>query len=84
MVVVDPWPDKNAVHDGIISGIPIVALCDTNNTTENVDYIIPCNNKGSKSLGLIFYILANKYLQERGLLPKDKVIEMPPADFVGE
>jgi len=84
MIVVDPWPDKNAVHDGMISGIPIVALCDTNNTTENVDFIIPCNNKGSKSLGLIFYVLASKYVQERGLLPTDKAIETPLIEFVGE
>ncbi len=84
MLVADPWPDKNAVHDALLAGIPIIALCDTNNTLENVDFVIPCNNKGSKSLGIIFWILANKYLQERGLLPKDKEIEIPLTDFAGE
>jgi len=84
MLVVDPWPDKNAVHDALISGVPIIALCDSNNTTNNLDFIVPCNNKGSKSLGLIFWILANKYLQERGLLPKDKNIDIPLSKFIGE
>lgn len=84
MVVVDPFPDKNAVHDALISGIPIVALCDSNNTTENVDFVVPCNNKGSKSIGLIFYILASRYLQERGVLPKDKLIDAPVEDFMAE
>ena len=84
MIVADPFPDKNAVHDALISGVPIIALCDSNNTTENVDLIIPCNNKGAKSLGLIFYILATKYLQERGLLATDQQLDVPLQDFVGE
>ncbi len=84
MVVVDPWPDKNAVHDALITSTPAIALCDSNNTLENVDYVIPCNNKGSKSLGVIFWILANRYLQERGLLAKDKAIDIPLVEFAGE
>lgn len=84
MLVVDPWPDKNAVRDALNSGVPIIALCDSNNTTNNVDFVVPCNNKGSKSLGLIFWILANKYLQERGTLSKGKNIDIPLSEFVGE
>src|SRR3990167_8316656 len=29
--VCDPWPDKNAVEDAAKVGIPLIALCDTNN-----------------------------------------------------
>jgi len=65
MIITDPWPDKNAVHDGNIMGIPVIALCDSNNTTHNADFIIPCNNKGSKSLGLVFYALAKQYIENR-------------------
>jgi len=82
--VVDPWPDKNAVSDALKTGVPIIALCDSNNTTNDLDFIIPCNNKGTKSIGLIFWILANGYLRERGTLPKGKEIEIPLVDFVGE
>ena len=63
--VVDPWMDKNVVMDAAKIGIPVVALCDTNNDSLNVDLCIPCNNKGKKSLGLIFFIMAREYLNSR-------------------
>src|SRR3989338_6471589 len=65
LFVVDPWIDKNAVKDASKIGIPVVALCDTNNDSLNVDMVAPCNNKGKKSLGLVFYILAREYLKSR-------------------
>ncbi len=49
-------------------GIPVIALCDTNNQANNIDLVIPCNNKGKKSLGLVFYILAREYQARRGLI----------------
>ncbi len=64
IIVSDPWIDKNAINDAIKKGIPVVALCDSNNTLNNVDVVIPCNNKGSKSLALIFWILTNEYLKK--------------------
>jgi small subunit ribosomal protein S2 len=67
MLIGDPWPDKNAINDAMKVGTPIIGLCDSNNTTNKLDYIIPCNNKGSKSLGLIFYVLAQQYLKQRGI-----------------
>ena len=60
MLVTDPWPDKNAVKDAVRVGIPVVALCDTNNESNYIDLVVPCNNKGKKSLGLFFYILAKE------------------------
>ena len=77
--VIDPWIDKNAVNDAARVGIPVVALCDTNNDTLNVDFIMPCNNKGKKSLGLIFYILAREYLKN-----KKKEFNGKVEDFIEE
>ena len=37
ILVVDAWPDKNAVMDAYNVGMPVIALCDTNN---NTNYII--------------------------------------------
>lgn len=65
ILVVDPWPDKNIIKDAIKIGIPVIALCDTNNETNNLDLVVPCNNKGKKSLGLIFWILTREYLKNR-------------------
>ncbi|MDP2907948.1 MAG: 30S ribosomal protein S2 [Nanoarchaeota archaeon] len=81
MLVTDPWPDKNAVNDAVRVGIPIIALCDTNNTANNVDLIVPCNNKGKKSLGLIFWIIAKEYLKLRGVIKKDEDLKVTVDDF---
>jgi len=58
ILVTDSWPDRNAVNDALKIGIPVIALCDTNNQSNNLDLIVPCNNKGKKSLGLFFWILS--------------------------
>lgn len=84
LLVTDAWPDRNAVNDAVKMGVPVVALCDTNNQTNNLDFVIPCNNKGKKSLGLLFYILAREYLRNRNLLPKDKEPDFKLDDFVEE
>jgi len=84
MLVIDPLPDKNAVHDALISGVTTIALCDSNNTIESVDFAVPCNNKGSKSIGLILWLLATGYLQDRGLLERGKPLDTPVEDFISE
>jgi small subunit ribosomal protein S2 len=84
IVVTDAWPDKNAVNDAIKVGIPIIALCDTNNQTNNLDLVVPCNNKGKKSLGIAFYILAKEYLIRKGLLEKGKEPDFKLEDFSEE
>ncbi len=68
IIVTDAWPDRNAIKDALLIGVPVIALCDTNNNANNIDLVLPCNNKGKKSLGLIFYVLAREYLKSRGIL----------------
>ena len=66
MIIVDPWVDKNALKDAVKVGIPVVALCDTYNESNNIDLVVPCNNKGKKSIGLVFWIFAREYLTFHG------------------
>ncbi|RMF55534.1 30S ribosomal protein S2 [Candidatus Woesearchaeota archaeon] len=66
VLVTDSWPDRNVINDAIKIGIPVIGLCDTNNQANNLDLVVPCNNKGKKSLGLLFYILTREYLKNRG------------------
>jgi len=77
--VVDSIPDKNAVNDAIKIRVPVAALCDSNNDSLNIDLCAPCNNKGKKSLGLIFFILAREYQKSRKKEFKAKL-----EDFEGE
>ncbi len=66
LIVCDQWNDKNAIHDALKIGIPIITLNNTNNTLVNTDLVIPCNNKSKKSVGLVFYLLAREYLKSKG------------------
>lgn len=79
IVVSDPYIDRNAVKDALKIGIPVIALCDTNNQSNNLDLVVPCNNKGKKALGLAFYILTKEYLKSKG-----KELKETPEDFTEE
>lgn len=83
-VVTDPWPDRNVVNDALIIGIPVIALCDTNNNSNNIDLVVPCNNKGKKSLGLLFYIVAREYLKLKGVIKEDSDFTAKLEDFSEE
>ena len=84
VMVIDAWPDRNAVMDSVKVGIPVIALCDTNNQTNFIDFVIPCNNKGKKSLGLLFYILTKEYLKAKGQLKADEELKEKLEDFTEE
>ncbi len=70
--VTDPWLDKNVLKDAVKIHIPIIGLCDTNNMVDYLDLVVPCNNKSSKSIGLVFYIIAKLYLKKRKIKKKLK------------
>ena len=81
ILVADPFPDKNAVDDAARIGIHVIALCDTNNELTNVDLVVPCNNKGKKSLGLVFWILTREYFKLRGIIKDYKEFKSKLEDF---
>lgn len=66
VVVTDPIGDAQAVKEAITVGIPVVAMCDSNNTTDNVDLVVPTNNKGRRALSVVYWLLANEVLDNRG------------------
>jgi small subunit ribosomal protein S2 len=76
IVVSDPRADAQAVKEASKVGIPIVALCSTDNEFAGVDLVIPTNNKGRRALAVIFWLLARQILRERGEIAPDKD---PPA-----
>ncbi len=66
LFVCDPKGEKEAINEAVKMNIPVIALCDTDNDTKFIDYIIPANNKGRKSLALIFYIITREMMLAQG------------------
>lgn len=67
VLVTDPTGDAQAIKEAVQTGIPVVALCDTNNSTKYIDLVIPTNNKGRKALSMVYYLLTREVLKERGI-----------------
>jgi small subunit ribosomal protein S2 len=82
LLVADPWPDKNAMVDAVKMGVPVIACCDSNNEANYVDLVVPGNNKGKKSLGLLFYLLAKEYLKNRGTVKTEEELAIPMEEFI--
>ncbi|WP_457615340.1 30S ribosomal protein S2 [Methanopyrus sp.] len=83
IVLTDPRADFQALVEAQSVGIPIVALCDTDNFTGNVDLAIPTNNKGRKALALVYWLLARELLKKLDRLEEDEEFEYDPEDFEG-
>jgi small subunit ribosomal protein S2 len=62
----DPAIDKQAVSEATVVGIPVVALCDTNNSCADIDLVIPTNNKGRRALAIVYWLLAREIVKIRG------------------
>ena len=81
IIVSDPRADAQAVKEASKVGIPIVALCSTDNEFAGVDLVIPTNNKGRRALAVVFWLLARQILRERGELAADKDLPASIEDF---
>lgn len=81
LIVSDPRADSQAVKEASSVGIPVVALCSTDNEFVGVDFVIPTNNKGRRALAVIYWLLARQVLRERGELPVDKDPTVTIDDF---
>jgi small subunit ribosomal protein S2 len=81
LIVSDPRADGQAVKEAASVGIPVVALCSTDNEFNGVDLVIPTNNKGRRALAVIYWLLARQTLRERGELAMDKDLPLTVDDF---
>jgi len=84
VVIADPMSDYQAIKEAVNARIPIVAICDTFNETNNIDLVIPANNKGIKSLATLFWLLGREILKERGDIKSDEEYKYKPGDFAKE
>ncbi len=81
ILVTDPAADQQAVAEALNIGIPIVALCDANNETRNVDIVIPTNNKGRRALACVYWLLTREVLKARGQIGRDEDYKLTIDDF---
>jgi small subunit ribosomal protein S2 len=84
ILLTDPLADIQALHEAKNIGIPVLALCDTNNETKYIDYVIPTNNKGRRALALIYWLLARAILREQGKIKSDEEFKPTVEDFEAE
>ncbi|MEM2026767.1 MAG: 30S ribosomal protein S2 [Candidatus Bathyarchaeia archaeon] len=81
VLVSDPRADAQAIREAVKIGIPIVALCSTDNDFTNIDLVIPTNNKGRRALAVIYWLLARQILRERGEIPPNGDLPVPIEEF---
>jgi len=81
IVVTDPRSDSQAIIESKQIGVPLVALCDTENLLSTVDLAIPVNNKGRKAIALVYWLLARQILREKEIIGEEESLDMEPSDF---
>jgi len=81
IVVTDPRSDSQAIIESKQVGVPVVALCDTENLLSTVDLAIPVNNKGRKAIALVYWLLARQILREKEIIGEDEDLVMDATDF---
>ncbi|MDH4122584.1 MAG: 30S ribosomal protein S2 [Thermoplasmata archaeon] len=81
LLATDPTADEQSLREALNIGIPIVALCDANNETRNVDFVIPTNNKGRRALAMIYWLLAREILKARSTIQSNEDFKLTIDDF---
>jgi len=81
VLVSDPRNERQAIKEASKINIPVVALCDTDNWIKFIDLVVPCNNKGRRSLALVYYVLAREFLKAKGAIKSDADFKYKYSDF---
>ncbi len=65
LFVIDVGHEKIAVSEAVKLGIPVVAIVDTNNPPDNIDYVIPGNDDAMRAIKLYVGGAADTILEAR-------------------
>merc|ERR1711935_280052 len=81
LVVADPRADHQPVTEASYANVPVVAFCNVDSPVRFIDVVIPCNNKGDKSIGLMWRFLAREVLRLRGSISRELPWDVMPDLF---
>uniref|UniRef100_H0Y1N5 40S ribosomal protein SA n=1 Tax=Otolemur garnettii TaxID=30611 RepID=H0Y1N5_OTOGA len=70
LVVTDPRADHQPLTEASYVNLPTTALCNTDSPLRYVDIAVPCNNKGTRSVGLM-WCWPRKFSRVRGTISCD-------------
>ncbi len=76
VIISDPEEDAQAINEAEDVNIPVVAIADSGDKLDGIDYVIPANNKAVNSLGMVYYLLADQIQEQNG-----RKIEANLSDF---
>jgi small subunit ribosomal protein S2 len=78
VLVTDPDEDAQAIDEAVDAKIPVVSLADSGNSLQDIDIAIPANNKAERSIGMVYYLLAQEILERKGGKLDAKKIDFRP------
>jgi len=81
LVVTDPSHDHQPITEAAYVNLPVIAFCNTDSSLRHVDIAIPCNNKASHSVGLMWWMLTREVLRLRGTISREAPWEIMPDLF---
>ena len=84
LFVIDVGYEKIAVQEAAKLGIPVVGIVDTNNSPDNVDYIIPGNDDSMRAIKLYARLVADAIVEGKQSIVgsvdgEDELIEVDDA-----
>jgi len=81
LVIADPRADTQPVTEASYANIPVIAFANVDSPTTYIDIVIPSNNKGEKSIGLMWWFLAREVLRLRGTISRELAWDVMPDLF---